>query len=116
MEIDVQLLNYLLRRFGTDRLNSSLDPYRDDLKLCVLPIELLRPHEGVIEELVEVVVRDIKSCGYVKYPIVVDVRTMIVLDGHHRYEAFRRLGVEWVPVFLVDYLKNYVDLYPLRKE
>lgn len=116
MEIDVKLLNYLLSTLGRDRLYSHLDPYKDDLKIHTIHTDLLKPHEGVIDELVESVAREIRSCGYVKYPIVADVRTAVILDGHHRYEVFKRLGLECVPVFLVDYLRSYVDLYPLRKE
>jgi len=54
--------------------------------------------------------------SYVKYPIIVDVRTLTTLDGHNRYNASKRLGLRCMPAFLVDYTEDYVDVYPLKKD
>jgi len=35
--------------------------------------------------------------------IIVDRNTMTILDGHHRFEAAKRLGCKKVPCLLVDY-------------
>ncbi|MEM0153486.1 MAG: ParB N-terminal domain-containing protein [Ignisphaera sp.] len=116
MVLDISLLNFLLSKIGRDRLNSYFDPYKDSLKTYIMPIEVLRPHEGTLDGYIEYIARDIIASGYVKYPIVVDIRTLVILDGHHRVEILRRLGIKYIPVFLVDYLQDYIDVYPLRKD
>ena len=40
------------------------------------------------------------------FPILVDARTKIILDGHHRCYAANRLGLRLVPCFMVDYLND----------
>ena len=116
MCLDIALINFLLRNLGRDRLYHCIDPYKDSLKTYILPIRVLKPHEAVIESLVNVQIKDILACGYIKYPIVVDARTLTILDGHHRVETLKRLGIGYVPAFLVDYAQDYVDVYPLRKD
>ena len=71
--------------------------------IALVPIDSLRPHEQVIEEHVVELLEDIRSRGVLIRPILVDAKTLIVLDGHHRVEALRRLGARWVPAVLVDY-------------
>ena len=39
-------------------------------------------------------------------PILVDSKTKTILDGHHRCYAARRLGLEKVPCYLVDYFED----------
>lgn len=45
----------------------------------------------------------IKVDGYVKHPIIVDRKSLVVLDGVHRIVALRKLGIRRVPACLVDY-------------
>ncbi len=79
------------------------------LELKNVRIEKLRPHEAVVESLVEQLMCDIKMRGLI-YPIVVDKNTYTILDGHHRAEAFRRLGLTRIPAILIDYRQDYVTL------
>lgn len=44
----------------------------------------------------------IKKGGYV-IPVVVDKKHKILLDGHHRYAALKKLGYKKIPAYLVDY-------------
>lgn len=41
-----------------------------------------------------------------KFPIYVDYETGVILDGHHRYHAAMMLGMQFVTISFVDYLKN----------
>ena len=52
--------------------------------------------------------------GILRMPIVVDGKTGVILDGHHRYHALRRLGAELVPTFLVNYSSQEVSVFPRR--
>jgi hypothetical protein len=71
--------------------------------LAFVPADRLLAHEEVVPhkvaELVEVLRRD----GVVRLAIVADEASLVVLDGHHRLTALRRLGARRVPVLLVDY-------------
>jgi hypothetical protein len=87
-----------------------------ELKTCVVDIKTLRPHEEVIAEKVNQVKRDILSRGYVKYPVLVDLKTFVILDGHHRVEALKQLGFDKAPVFFVDYSKSYIIVKSFRKD
>ncbi len=72
-------------------------------------IDKLKPHEAVIDSLVEQLLQDIKQRGLI-YPIIVDKNTFTILDGHHRTEVFRRLGLKKIPAILIDYKQDYVSV------
>jgi hypothetical protein len=74
-----------------------------NVRIELIPIELLRPHEQIIDEHVEELLEDIRRRGVLIKPILVDEKTLTILDGHHRVEALRRLGAKYVPAVLVDY-------------
>lgn len=86
-----------------------------ELKTCIIDIHTLKPHEEVYPEKVNQVKKDIISRGYIKYPVLVDLRTFVILDGHHRIEALKQLGIKMAPVFFVDYNKNYIIVKSFRK-
>ncbi len=93
---------------------------RKEFPLSIVPIDLLLPHEQIIEAELSRLVEDLKVNGILKYPIVVSEETFVVLDGHHRYNALLRLNYKYAPVILLDY--NDDDLiqvdtwYPLIEE
>ena len=50
-------------------------------------------------------------------PILVDAKTKIILDGHHRCYAANRLGLSKVPCYIINYLENgSVKVHPRRPE
>jgi L-serine kinase (ADP) len=74
-----------------------------------LEIRTLHFHEGISEVRLEKLTREIVHDGILKKPVVVDRRTRVVLDGHHRCHVFLRLGIPIIPCYLVDYFdKNIV--------
>lgn len=80
-----------------------------------IAIDNVRSHERTLSRRVATLVRQIKEEGSVRRPIIVDKRSLIVLDGHHRVAALRQLGAARVPVYLVDYLGSDVRVYLRRK-
>jgi ParB-like chromosome segregation protein Spo0J len=84
----------------------------------LLDIELLHCHEEIQPDLLERVMREIRADGYVKKPILVADKVYVILDGHHRFEALRRLGCRRVPAYVIDYFSELVDLalWPTAKE
>lgn len=73
------------------------------LSLAIMNISVLRLHEENIPELLEQLAKSIKKDGYVKHPIMVDEKSLVVLDGMHRVAALKKLGCRRIPVCLVDY-------------
>jgi len=73
------------------------------VEFSLVPLDSLRAHEQVVEEHVEELLEDIRCRGILIRPILVDKNTMVILDGHHRVEALRKLGARYIPAILVDY-------------
>lgn len=93
-------------------INSSI---RAKLLVALVPLSVLKPHEAVIEDRVRELLEDIKWRGAVLKPVVADFKTMVILDGHHRVEALKRLGASYVPALLVDYDSDCVSVSSWRK-
>jgi ParB-like chromosome segregation protein Spo0J len=68
--------------------------------ICLLEHGLLRQHEKINDRHVEELVCQIAQDGCVRDPIIVDKRTLIILDGHHRFNALKKLGLVRIPVCL----------------
>ena len=81
----------------------------------LIAIDKVKSHERTLSRRVATLVRQIKEEGSVRRPIIVDKRSLIVLDGHHRVAALRRLGAARVPAYLVDYQSSQVRVYLRRK-
>ena len=71
-----------------------------------MPVEILKPHEQVIQKKVDQLERmTIRWDAYTK-PLLVDGATGTILDGHHRFEIARRLDLQCLPCVVVDYLDD----------
>ncbi len=77
---------------------------------AILEAGALRPHEALIPELLEETRKAIEKDGYVRTPILVEDKHHIILDGHHRYQALMDLGCVRVPVCLVDYSHQDIEV------
>lgn len=63
----------------------------------------LKHHEEIHNDHRDELLSEIKKDGFVKNPIIVDKRSMIILDGHHRATILEELGYTSIPVCFVDY-------------
>lgn len=70
----------------------------------MLPLEELKEHETINHTRLSELMDEIVSTGMLDKPIVVDINTKTIIDGHHRYNVFRNLGFGEIPVIYVDYL------------
>lgn len=75
----------------------------DKLYVCIVHIRKLKGHERTDDVKLKALKDEIESDGILKRPIVVDEKTNVVLDGHHRIEALRLLGCSKIPVCYVNY-------------
>lgn len=85
-----------------------------DLDLVLVRIDLLKPHEQIIIDYLNEIIRSIREKGYNGPPIIVERDHYIILDGHHRVNALKELQARWVPVLLVRYQSNILTLTSWR--
>ncbi|WP_232502305.1 ParB N-terminal domain-containing protein [Aeropyrum camini] len=69
----------------------------------LVSISSLKPHEEIEGERLHILLEDIKRRRLVVKPILVDAKTLVILDGHHRFNALKILGARYAPAVLVDY-------------
>jgi hypothetical protein len=63
---------------------------------------MLRPHEKGSPLYLELLRREILRDGLLRYPIVADEKTCVILDGMHRWLALKSVGYKSIPVLLID--------------
>lgn len=83
-------------------------------EFALVPIDKLLPHEEVEEENVAELVAELERTKVFSDPIWVARDSWVILNGHHRVEALRRLKAARVPVWLLDYDTDLVSLEPWR--
>lgn len=76
----------------------------------LIDINLVLEHEKIRESKVLELVRHILVDGFVRTPIVVEDKHFVVLDGHHRLNALKRLGCKRIPSFIVDYSRDDIKV------
>ena len=77
-----------------------------EVTIVLLPIDNLKPHEKGSPLYLELLEKEILSDGILKYPIIADEKTHVILDGMHRWLALKNLGYSLMPVILVDAFQN----------
>ncbi len=85
------------------------------MEIKVVPLSKLKPHEEFTEGRLKNVIRDLKKTGILWFPILVDNKDFIILDGHHRAEAFKRMGMKTILARLVDYDSDDIRVVSRRK-
>jgi L-serine kinase (ADP) len=83
-------------------------------EFALVPIEKLLAHEEVEEENIAELVRELERTKVFADPIWVARGSFVILNGHHRVEALRRLKATRVPAWLLDYESDLVSIDPWR--
>ena len=83
--------------------------------IVFIRIEELREHEEIRPDYLEDLKNEILSDGILKMPIAVDRDTYVILDGHHRLHALKRIGCKRIPVVLVDYQSPSIQVLGWRE-
>jgi len=81
----------------------------------IFEIEELREHEEIRPDYLEALKNEIQLDGILKMPICIDKNTCIILDGHHRLQALKRLGCKKIPCVLVDYQSPEIKVIAWRE-
>ena len=72
----------------------------------------LVPHEGTEYLRVKRLVRSIQELRAVLKPVIIDSRTKLIIDGHHRVAALKVLGAKYVPAIVIDYRTEIERIEP----
>jgi len=86
---------------------------REDIIL--VEINDLKEHEEIRPPYLEELKNQILCDGILKMPIAVDRETYVILDGHHRLQALKRIGCTRIPVLLVDYQSPDIRVHAQRE-
>ena len=71
------------------------------MEVQLVPFEILRPHEQIVLKKVDQLERmTVRWNAYTK-PLLVDRVSGTILDGHHRYEIAKRMGLLCLPLSLI---------------
>ncbi|MDI6819774.1 MAG: ParB N-terminal domain-containing protein [Candidatus Hodarchaeaceae archaeon] len=79
-----------------------------ELRLRLEELGEVKVHEEIIPELLGALVREVRSDGMARHPVIVDSNTLVVLDGMHRVAALEKLGCRYLPACLVDYRNPHI--------
>jgi len=88
---------------------------REMNEIVFIEIEALKEHEEIRPDYLEELKNEILSDGILKMPIAVDKKTYIILDGHHRLHALKKIGCKRIPVILFDYQSPEIEVLPYRE-
>jgi hypothetical protein len=81
------------------------------VRLELLPVSTLKPHEETVGRLSEGLVARIIRDGLQRDPIIVDEQSGVVLDGMHRLEVLRKIGAKNAVCYVIDYKSSDMKLY-----
>ncbi len=79
-------------------------------EFALVPIERLKGHEEYDPAKVDQLVAELRRTGEFVEPIWVARGTYVILNGHHRVEALRRLGARRAAAWVFDYDGDLVTL------
>ncbi|TDH67961.1 hypothetical protein CCR75_005419 [Bremia lactucae] len=85
-------------------------------EVVLVDIKWLKPHEQIVSwERVHGLKKATLAWDAYTEPLLVDIKTGALLDGHHRYNVALQLRLKQVPAVLVDYLGDtsiHVTVWP----
>ena len=73
-------------------------------------VDCLKPHEEAIEDSLKRLIKTLKKCRFQKHPIIVDRDSKVILDGMHRWYAFKQLNIKHIGVCYVKYFDESIGL------
>ncbi|MEW6408223.1 MAG: ParB N-terminal domain-containing protein [Patescibacteria group bacterium] len=85
------------------------------MKISFVKLDNLKQHEQIEQKHLNELLEKIKKDGIWTHPIVIDEKNNIILDGHHRFNVARKLGLDKIPAYFVNYLQNNIKVLARRK-
>jgi hypothetical protein len=91
---------------GEKHVTYTILTQKSDLRIAIVPIDSLKPHEKGSPLYLKLIRKELLNDGVLKYPIIADEKTFVILDGMHRWLALKSLGYTRMPTILVDAHQN----------
>ena len=80
----------------------------------LIPVDKLVPHEEIVEGRLDDLIKQFKRDNAVDMPIVVaeipGSDKYLIVDGHHRWAAVKKMGLRLIPCVVIDYFSDDVKL------
>jgi hypothetical protein len=76
----------------------------------LLPLDALKIHEEVVDAEVAHLAQALRTAGVVTEPIWVARGSLVILNGHHRFQALRSLHARFAPAWVLEYEDPEVEL------
>lgn len=80
----------------------------------LVKLERLKQHEEVDLAHLKELKEEIEADTILKFAIVVDEKTNVILDGEHRFNALKELKCKCIPVIYVDYDSPAIEVQSWR--
>jgi len=80
----------------------------------LVKLDKLKQHEEADPAHLRELKKEIKSDNILKFAIVVDKNTDVILDGEHRFNALKELGCKNIPVVYVNYTSPEIQVQSWR--
>ena len=84
------------------------------IEVMLVELDKMLPTEEVEPAFVDTLVAGMRVSGVWTHPLLLEERTLAILDGHHRFEAAKRIGLRWVPAVRVSYSDPRIHLESWR--
>lgn len=81
------------------------------MSIKLIEVNSLLGHELVDTNHVVSLLKKISADGHWYEPIVIDEESYIVMDGHHRLEVAKKIGLKKIPCALLNYGQPSVSVY-----
>ena len=75
-------------------------------RVQLVDVGSLRRYEQTDPAKVNEIKRSLRSTGVLINPVIADLDRNLLVDGHHRVQAFESLGLPRIPAFTVDYFSR----------
>ncbi|MEY0935241.1 ParB N-terminal domain-containing protein [Providencia rettgeri] len=85
-------------------------------RLELVNIEKIQITEEHIPERVEWLVEKIKSEALWRVPLLLEENSYAIMDGHHRFEVAKRLGLKRIPSVMLSYNSPSVKVVSWRDD
>lgn len=82
----------------------------DDIEFALVPLDALRPHERIVPSKVRALTAELRRTGVFVDPVWIARGSLVILNGHHRVAALRRLGAVRIPAWVVEYDGELVSI------
>ena len=73
------------------------------LTFSLKKVSELIPSEKISKESASSLYEEILKSKIWKFPILIDINTNIILDGHHRFAVAKKLQLKYIPCILVEF-------------